>query len=161
MERKNFSQKNFHLFSGAAVTLKDFLEVKNLEAIEPDLKSPHPFGRIDKGRGELNYLNFGRDIKFVGVLEFLPGLGIRGKHYHKNKTEMMYVLTGEMKGFYWLPEDSRGLEKRIHKKGDFITIRPGLAHAFEAIERTMTIELSPDTFIIEDTFYPNNMPERG
>lgn len=143
------------------MTLKDCLEIKNLETVEPDLKSTHPFGKIDKGRGESSYLNFGRDIKFVGVLEFLPGLGIRGKHYHKNKIEMMYVLTGKMNGFYWLPEDPSGFEERIHKKGDFITIRPGLTHAFEAMERTITIELSPDIFSIEDTFYTNNMPERS
>ncbi len=141
------------------MTLENYFSVKNLADIVPDLQSAHPFGRLDRGRGESSYLNFGRDIRFVGVLEFLPEFSIRGKHYHKNKTEMMFVLSGKMKGYYWLPENPVGLQEKIHAKGDFITIKPGLTHAFEALERTVAIELSPDTFNIEDTFYPNNMSE--
>ena len=145
---------------GGEMQVEQFLEVKNFKRFEADLKSSKPFGKLDKGRGESNYLNFGKDIKFVSTLEFLPGLGIRGKNYHKNKQEMMFILEGKMEGFYWLPNNPNFFQKQIHCKGDFITIFPGLTHAFEAIERTVAIELSPDTFDIEDTFYPNNMPEK-
>lgn len=139
------------------MTVDQLLEVTNLKSVELDLKSNKPFGFLDKGRGESVYLNFGQDIKFTSVLEFLPGLGIRGKHYHKNKNEFMYVLEGKMKGYYWLPEDPNNMKEKVHEKGDLISIKTGLVHAFEAIDRTMAIEMSPDSFNIEDTYYPNNM----
>lgn len=134
-----------------------FLTVTNLRNIEPDMKTTNPLGLLNKGKGESVYLNCLNNIKYIGALEFLPGLGMRGKHYHKNKKEIMYVLEGKVKGYYWLPEEPERLQEKLHEKGDLITMQPGLTHAFEAMERTVMIELSPNTFDIEDTFYPNNM----
>ena len=136
--------------------IKNYYKLQNLVGIKPNMNSNNPFGIIDKGNGEAIYLNEIKDKKFVGILNFLPGTGIRGKHYHVKKEEIMYVVSGKMKMYFWLPDHPENLEEVIVKKGDLITIQPNLAHGVEAIEDTLVVELSPNEFDISDVFYPKS-----
>jgi quercetin dioxygenase-like cupin family protein len=138
-------------------TIDDLLTIRNVTEVEPDMKSNKLFGYRNEGRGESAYLSADGNVKFVAVIEFLPGLGLRGKHYHKNKKEVMYILEGEMKGFYWLPDVTGEVKKVVHKKGDLITMEPGLAHAYEATLRTVAIELFPESYESDDNVYLENV----
>ena len=68
----------------------------------------------------------------------------------------MYILEGEMKGYYWLPDDPGSMKEIVHEKGDLIMMKPGLVHAYEAIQRTLAIELFPESYKSEDNIYPDN-----
>lgn len=41
----------------------------------------------------------------------------------------------------WLPDNPGEMKEVIHKKGDLITMKSGLVHAYEAIEKTIAVEL--------------------
>jgi len=137
-------------------SVDNLLSVQNLIEVEPDMSSNILLGYRNQGKGESVYLNAESTIKFIGIIEFLPGLGVRGKHYHNNKNEVMYVLEGEMKGYYWLPDNPTAIKEVVHKKGDLITMKSGLVHAYEAVERTLAIELFPESYESDDNVYPNN-----
>lgn len=137
-------------------SIDNLLTIQNLLEVEPDMSSNILLGYRNQGRGESVYLSTGDKIKFVGLIEFLPGLGVRGKHYHSNKNEAMYILEGKMRGFYWLPDNPGEMKEVIHKKGDLIIMKSGLVHAYDAIERTIAVELFPESYEAKDNVYPNN-----
>lgn len=138
-------------------TIEMLLHVESLHDRVPDMESQQPVGRRDQGRGTSVYLNLEEAIRFVGLIEFLPGLGLRGKHYHQQKREHFYLIDGLMTGYFWLPDEPDQIHEIELRKGDLLTVEPGLVHAFQAIERTLVVELSPDTFDCQDVYYPEQV----
>lgn len=132
----------------------DLLDIKDLTQLEPHLDDQKPFGYLEKERGFMAYLNQPKDYKFLAILEIKPGQP-RGRHYHKEKIEMFYIISGLTHGQYWLPtmKQDEGIQ-HVHKPGDFITIQPGLCHEFSAQEPTLALEMTYQSFTLKDTFYP-------
>jgi mannose-6-phosphate isomerase-like protein (cupin superfamily) len=60
--------------------------------------------------------------------------------YHQNKCETVYVIEGILKIFYGSAPDQ--LHEDVFVKGQFITIRPGIIHRMEAIEKSIYLESS-------------------
>jgi quercetin dioxygenase-like cupin family protein len=74
----------------------------------------------------------------------------RGHHYHRRKTENVYILSGEMD---LLVEDleSGSKETILVQAGDRLTIRPQLAHAYQARKYSQVLEYAPSTYDPADT----------
>ena len=68
-----------------------------------------------------------------------------GIHYHTNKKETIYVLSGKLKvylGDMSLKKNSSDLEEIIMEPGDSITIEPFTIHRMEGIEDSEYLETS-------------------
>ncbi len=75
----------------------------------------------------------------------------RGHHYHRKKTDRMYVISGEVE---LLLEDPRtGVQgKVILKAGERVRILPGIAHAVRSRVKSQVLEYSPDPYDPADTY---------
>ena len=63
----------------------------------------------------------------------------RGGHVHQAKVEHFYILSG--KGVLkWVEVESGGKGSTILAEGDKVTILPGLAHQFEALQYLVVVE---------------------
>jgi len=124
--------------------IRDFFEIKKLNPAEGVLKVIHD----QKGRAV--FLNSLDAFHTVAVLEFLPNGMPRGNHYHHQKKEMLYIMEGKLKAFFWLPSRP-ALEEVILTEGDLVILEPKLAHAYQALERTIGIEIGACAYDPQDT----------
>ena len=60
--------------------------------------------------------------------------------YHNKKTETIYVLLGKLVIFSGSTENN--LKSKVFNSGEMITIKPGLIHRMEAIEKSVYLEAS-------------------
>ncbi|MBI4963297.1 MAG: cupin domain-containing protein [Desulfomonile tiedjei] len=100
--------------------------------------------RIVEQRGEMAILHPVGPVYNPVYFDLHPGEGnIRGRHYHKSKTEMFYVISGHCRISYFdLETGAKGsLEMR---QGDMATVLPNCAHQLEAVEFCQVIEFSTD-----------------
>jgi mannose-6-phosphate isomerase-like protein (cupin superfamily) len=135
-------------------SLKKFLTIQNVKELSPTMSDVYPLGFVTRERGAMTYLNFGEPLNFCALVEINPALGSRGNHVHKIKKEIFYILSGTVKGTYWLQnEHKEQAETFIHSEGDIITIQPELFHEFQALEPALALEFSPQSFMTSDTYY--------
>jgi len=81
----------------------------------------------------------------------------RGHHYHRKKTDRMYVISGEVE--LLLEDPQTGAQERvILRAGDRVQILPGVAHAIRSRIRSQVLEYSPDPYDPADT-YPHRVGE--
>lgn len=131
----------------------DQLQIEDYKQIDPDLSSDKPNGCKVLPKGDAVYINPTSDVKFTGIIEFIPNTGLRGNHYHKDKHEILYVISGKLKAHYWTHDQPEKVKTLIHVKGEKITIPPLIGHAFEGIVHSIVLELSTTDFDIQDTYY--------
>jgi mannose-6-phosphate isomerase-like protein (cupin superfamily) len=74
----------------------------------------------------------------------------RGNHYHLNKTERYYVISGRLEMLLEDVASSRG-EKITVAAGNFITVQPHVAHAFISVAYSQVLEFSPAPYDPADT----------
>ena len=120
---------------------------------EPSLNAPGGhilFGARQTPVGESVYLSDLKGYQFTAVLEFLPGHP-RGNHAHHQRTEMFYVIEGQMTAHFWTQEKSNNPTEVVLKKGDWVTVYPHTFHRYEAIERTLILELSHQAYDSNDS----------
>ncbi|MDF1683227.1 MAG: cupin domain-containing protein [Legionellaceae bacterium] len=129
------------------------LHIEHYKQLVPDMSSAKPNGYKTLPKGDTAYINPEEDVKFTGIIEFVPGTGVRGNHYHKNKLEILYIISGEIKAYYWEADNPDEITEVIHTKGDKITIPPCIGHGFEAIQHTIVLEMTTTAFDMADTFY--------
>lgn len=107
-------------------------------------------GRILLPAGEFAQVANGGAARFVAYLEFLAGPGrSRGNHVHARRTEILYVIRGRLRA-RWRDVAGGDRVERVLTAGDLVTVSPGCAHAYEAIEYSQAIELSDTPFDPED-----------
>ena len=81
----------------------------------------------------------------------------RGHHYHRKKTDRLYVISGEVE--LLLEDPQTGAQERvILRAGDRVQILPGIAHAVRSLIKSQVIEYSPDPYDPADT-YPHRVGE--
>lgn len=99
-----------------------------------------PFRRIIQERGELALIEDGGVFNHLACFTLKPGPGLfRGGHVHQTKVEHFYILSG--KGVLrWVDVQSGGKGSVVLAQGDKVTIQPGLAHRFEAIDHIIVVE---------------------
>ncbi|MDI9569607.1 MAG: hypothetical protein QM278_02545 [Pseudomonadota bacterium] len=75
----------------------------------------------------------------------------RGHHYHRKKTDRMYVIAGEVE---LLLEDPRtGARETVAlQAGERVRILPGVAHAVRSRIRAQVLEYGPDPYDPADTY---------
>jgi quercetin dioxygenase-like cupin family protein len=132
------------------------IHIEKLDPKHTEITSPVCLNIFDNEKGRSVFLNSTKDIGSAAVLEFLPGAGIRGNHYHLRKSESMYVIHGKMKLFYWIPNEPE-IKEIIVERGDLITIKPRLAHAYVALEPTLAFEVGSLPFDPTDTVYDHRL----
>lgn len=96
--------------------------------------------RLIQDRGELALIEDGQRLDHLAWFSLLPGEGrFRGGHFHRVKTEHFYIASGRGR---LLTEDVHTGERgeTLLEAGLKVTVRPGLAHRFEAEETLSVIE---------------------
>lgn len=100
--------------------------------------------------GESVYLSSLEGYRFTALFEFLPGHP-RGNHAHSKRVESLYIIEGELKAFFWNGDAPSSPTTEILKKGDWLTIYPGTFHRYEAVCRTLLLEVSNEAYDANDT----------
>lgn len=131
-------------------SITNLLQIRKLNPHNDQITSPLVLNILNNDKGQSVFLNSTENIQLVAVLEFLPGATIRGNHFHKQKVENLYIIEGKLKLYCWLP-DQPEIEEHILEAGHLITIQPNLAHAYEAIERTLALETGSRSYDPADT----------
>ncbi len=96
--------------------------------------------RLIQERGELALIEDGQRLDHLAYFSLLPGEGrFRGGHVHRIKTEHFYIIAG--KGLLRTADPQTGQTRETPlEPGMKVTVRPGLAHRFEALEPLQVIE---------------------
>jgi quercetin dioxygenase-like cupin family protein len=101
-------------------------------------------------QGTSVYLSSPKGYRFTALFEFLPGHP-RGNHAHSKRVECLYVIEGELKAFFWAEDAPSLVTTEILKKGDWLTIYPGTFHRYEAVSRSLLLEVSEEAYDASDT----------
>ncbi len=106
--------------------------------------------RLIQDRGELALIEDGSEIRHLGYFSLRKGKGyFRGGHYHRNKTERFYIISGSLTlQFVDLESGTRG-ELQVGA-GTRVTIHPKCAHRFIAQEDAQVIEYYDSAYDPED-----------
>ena len=108
--------------------------------------------RVVEDRGELAMLHPLGPVYNPVYFDLYPGEGYsRGGHYHKTKTQSLYVVSGTC-SMKLVDLDTGESGRMTLTPGDMITIGPRCAHKLEAIEFCRAVEFSlDDVNYAEDT----------
>jgi hypothetical protein len=124
---------------------------QTLPEATPGAPSLSVLKRLILPQGELAQFYDGDEpIRFIAFIELKAGTQ-RGNHFHRNKREWIYVITGELM--------VRAEEVETHQRdsltvrgGDLIYIRTGIAHVLDVVQSGQAIEFSPVRFDRADTY---------
>lgn len=93
----------------------------------------------------------GEQCSFVAYIEFAPGAQrLRGNHYHVEKTETLYIITGALNATYYDLDTEEKREETLHA-GDLVTIRPRCVHVYVPLEYSQALELAANPYDAKDT----------
>lgn len=129
--------------------MKEFLnggiKIESFESV------PDSQGRFTGGdeRGMVSGILHGVSINFVEVAEFVKAGMKRGFHFHEQYEEQLYIISGSLKMIVRSRDGKNTIALDVHI-GDLITIAPGIAHGFEAIEKTIIISMGNGTDPFKD-----------
>ena len=131
----------------------DKVTIRRLPVLERPPAQPILDGvRIRMPAGEAVPVWNGGPWRFIAYLELLPGPGRwRGNHWHEQKTEYFYVISGRLRGVFEDLDTGETLDATL-EEGTTIVIRPRCAHAFLGLERSQALESSPLEFDAGDAF---------
>jgi dTDP-4-dehydrorhamnose 3,5-epimerase-like enzyme len=106
--------------------------------------------RLIQERGELALIEDGRQFRHLGYFSLRKGDGLfRGGHYHVNKVEHFYVVSGRLR--VRLVDLETGNKDEITvEEGQRVTIHPNCAHRFEAEQDAQVIEYFAGVYEPED-----------
>ncbi len=136
--------------------MNSLLSIQKLNPLNAEIISPAPLKIINDNKGRSIFLNSTKSINTFAILEIIPGAEIRGNHYHLHKSETMYIIDGKVTLYYWLPDKSE-VEETLVESGHLITIKPGLGHAYKAINKTLAFEMGTHPYNPADTIYDYRM----
>lgn len=130
--------------------MKNLYQIQKLINLNTEITSPTHVKCIHDKKGNALYLKSPHSINSLAVLEFVPDSGVRGNHYHNTKREIIYIVDGMMKFYFWLPNKPE-IEEIVVEGGDLITIEPKLGHAFAAMKKTFGLKIGIDPSNPHDT----------
>lgn len=133
-------------------TVKSHLLIQEVNPFNAEVTSPVNLRIINNEKGRSLFLNSTESVNTVAFLEFVPDAEIRGNHYHLHKSETLYVIDGKMMLYYWFPGET-DIGEVLLEKGHLVTIKPKLAHAYKAIEKTLAFEMGTHPYDPADTIY--------
>ncbi|MCB2189699.1 MAG: class II aldolase/adducin family protein [Deltaproteobacteria bacterium] len=96
--------------------------------------------RYQDDRGEAHLILNGQAVRKVALMTLKPGTGFRGGHFHRIKTEGMYVVSGRIR--YDLTCIRTGETAQLAMgPGDLLWMPVGVAHRLAALEEATLVEL--------------------
>jgi hypothetical protein len=102
--------------------------------------------------GELAQIMNGEVISLITYLELLrESPKPRGHHYHLNKHEILYFISGKVEAVYW-DLDSDLMASVIPEAGHLVRIAPRCAHVYRVLEYAQALELGSAPFDASDTY---------
>ncbi|HEX7858707.1 MAG TPA: cupin domain-containing protein [Verrucomicrobiae bacterium] len=125
--------------------------VKSLLVTDQPANRAEVCARITSPRGDLAVLTDGTTpIRHLSYLELRPGM-IRGNHYHKQRREWFYLISGELS---LTMADVKGGEKTVIqlRAGDLAYITPEIAHALNPTTPGHAVEFAAEPFDLSDVF---------
>ena len=95
-------------------------------------------------KGEFAQISYREDIGHLACCELRKGQ-TRGNHYHREKREVFYIVSGRIQAvFAGVPP---GRERKvILEKGMKVHVPKGIVHSFYGIEDSLVIEYSPQYY---------------
>lgn len=100
-------------------------------------------------RGEISLFLSHDQIEFAEYCEFKDADVTRGFHYHKEYTEYVYVISGELL-LAVKSIDSQKQDLIPLTQGDLVTIPGNIAHALKSLEKSSIISAGTGTDPFED-----------
>eukprot|EP00762_Andalucia_godoyi_P008266 ANDGO_02984.mRNA.1 hypothetical protein len=150
-----------------SMNMDDYVSITVLDS--PPVVIPQ-VGRFDVGKGVAFALNVFDTVRNCLAIEFQRGCP-RGNHYHTQKTEALFVLSGCIHAQFFFPPahahehganhssggcseaDAVVVKRATLLPGTLVVLKPGIAHSYVSSEpSSFGIELSPDPFDPADTF---------
>ena len=132
--------------------MEPLLHIQKINHLNDEITSPISRTVMNNGKGRSLFLNSTQSINTVAVWESEASTAVRGNHYHLHKNEIVYIIKGKVKIYYWLPEKEE-IENILVESGDLITIKPGLGHAYQAIDNTLAFEMGSHPYNPADTIH--------
>jgi mannose-6-phosphate isomerase-like protein (cupin superfamily) len=105
--------------------------------------------RYQDGRGMAHLILNGREFKRLCYLTLLPETGYRGGHFHKVKTEGLYVVQGRALVDFVCSESGERLSLEL-RVGDRLEVPPGIAHRIKALSPLAFLEYADRPYEAED-----------
>ena len=130
--------------------MEPLLHIQKVNHLNAEITSPICLTVMNNEKGRSVFLNSTQSINTVAMWESKAGSAARGNHYHLYKEEIIYIIKGKVRIYYWLPEKPE-IENVIVEAGDLITINPKLGHAYQAIEDTLAFEVGNHPYKPADT----------
>lgn len=107
--------------------------------------------RLMLPQGELaQFYDSDLPIRYLAFVELRPGCA-RGNHFHQVKEEHIYLIAGEME-LLVCDLDAGARCTIILRAGDYVAIRPRVAHTLRPLAAGQAIEFSPTRFDPADSF---------
>lgn len=112
--------------------------------------------RWDEDKGEFVQVSYRQEIRHLAYFELKKGFS-RGSHYHEEKEEFFYVISGRIRAAF-LDVDTGEREEHLLEKGQIINVKTRCAHMFYGVEDACVIEFSPQVYDKEDNFKVDFIP---
>lgn len=124
--------------------------VRRLPRVRLPLAAPVTDGGIiEMPAGDFVQIANGRELRFVGHLEFRAGAA-RGNHAHLTRTEWFTVIRGRLRARYHDLDTGERFEC-VLEPGDQVTVLPGCAHTYLALEDAAAVECASHPFDPNDS----------
>lgn len=108
-------------------------------------------GRIASPAGELVRFANGANYRFAAYWDSSPGGPCRGNHYHGEKVEIMYLISGHLQAAYLDLDTSERIDL-VLTAGDLVTVRPRLVHSYIALQAAQVVEVATTSYDPGDTY---------
>jgi dTDP-4-dehydrorhamnose 3,5-epimerase-like enzyme len=106
--------------------------------------------RWTEEKGEFVQISHLEEIRHLALFEIKKGF-FRGSHYHRQKEEIFYIVSGRIRArFVDTETNERG--ESILEEGDKIRIKPLCGHILHGLEDSIVVEYSPQFYDIEDNY---------
>lgn len=108
-------------------------------------------GRVTSRAGELVRFANGGTYQFAVYWDCHPGGPCRGNHYHLDKTEVLYVISGRLQAAYQDLDSGERIDL-VLEAGDQVRVRPRLVHAYLALAATQVVEVATRPYAQSDVY---------
>jgi mannose-6-phosphate isomerase-like protein (cupin superfamily) len=132
----------------------------SLPAVEPGAVNQPPLKRLILLQGDLAQLyDADEGLRYLAWLELISG-SVRGNHYHREKREFFYLISGRVDLVLEDPDSGARVKWQL-ASGDLVFLEPGIVHAYCPTADGQAVEFSPQRFRVEDTLRKVIVPPAG